>query len=97
MVDLLPELQEASLNGIEGLGYAEVYAHVDESTFCRGVIVFDRDEDLSSLSGVGSKGAVFTGPVYRGEQVSVETFPVKIIWLSEEMHIDPGATFQAVL
>ncbi len=92
LVESIPELQSALLGGLRGVGYAEVFSSPGKKDECRGVIVFDNDEDIANLS---SNDAVFEGIVYRDGAENVETFPVDILLVNSDQNHEPGATFVA--
>ena len=92
LVQAIPELQTARLGGLRGLGYAEVITVPGKKDECHGVIVFDEDVDVASLP---ARHTFFEGIVYRDGSESVESFPVDVLLLSSDQHLEPGATFVA--
>ncbi len=96
LVHTVPELHVASLNGINGLGYAEVFDNKSNGYECCGVIIFDEEVDLALVEEEWRKGdATFTGIVYHEDYEEEVTIPVKIKLFSNEEHLEPGATFVA--
>ncbi|MEZ4702084.1 MAG: hypothetical protein R2834_17250 [Rhodothermales bacterium] len=88
-------LQEVSINGISGLGYAEVVRTANRAEECRGVIVFDEAADVDALErAIQEKGGVYSGIVYAPTEAHVATFPIKIRHFEHEVD-EPGATFVA--
>ena len=92
LVQTIPELHTARLSGARGVGYAEVISSPGKKEKCRGVIVFDEDIDIAQISTVE---AIFEGIVYREGGESIETFPVDILLVNEDLNQEPGATFVA--
>lgn len=96
LVHTVPELHVANLNGINGLGYAEVLDSKSDNRECCGVIIFDEEVDLALVEEEWRKGhATFTGIVYHEDYEEEVTIPVKIKFFSNEEHLEPGATFTA--
>ena len=93
MIDTMPQLRVARINGITGLGYAEVISQVSEN-LCRGVVIFDDETDLSQLRTRHSEDdVVFEGILfYNGEEIA-ETLTVEILYTSFD-EADPGLTFK---
>jgi hypothetical protein len=88
-------LHEVSINGLAGLGYAEIIQTPDHAEECRGVIVFDEEVDAEALErAIAKKNGVYSGVVYANARVSVATFPVVIRHADCETS-EPGATFVA--
>ena len=93
MLDTLPELKYASLGGLMGQGYAERLTTI-EGTLCRGVIIFDENEDIKRLQKKREGGkVVFEGVVYHNERTTIESMHVQVVYVSDEAHQEPGATF----
>ncbi len=93
LVETIPELKEARLNGLQGVGYAEVIAGPDNSEVCRGVIVFDNHEEVANLS---ESQATYEGIVYRKGEVYQEQMTVDVVFFNNDLNQEPGATFVAV-
>ena len=93
LVQTFPELQKASLNGVQGLGYAEVVS--DRRGTIHGVILFDEGANRATIGITGTQQALFEGTVYRDDVKTVESLPVEIVLFSEEGRTGPGATFVA--
>lgn len=97
IIDTLPELHQANINGISGLGYAEASFDASPVT-CRGVVVFDRDTDLSTLLQFNpDEEVLYQGIVYTQTRPLFKTLRVKIRYLSLNERVDPGLTFSASL
>lgn len=95
MVNIMRALQSVSINGITGLGYAEVIRTPGNVEECRGVIVFDEEVDLDALELVlQEEEGVYSGIVYAGSGMQTATFPIQIRHLEHDTE-DPGATFVA--
>jgi hypothetical protein len=96
VVQTVPELHVASLNGINGLGYAEVISRRETAFECRGVIIFDEDADLAQVEQEWRDGkALFTGMVYHEDREEEVTIPVQIKFITNEGQHEAGATFVA--
>ena len=96
-IDTIPELKKATLNGIEGLGYAEVYQNV-RGMECRGVIVFDENTDLTELRDpIVQKNARFEGAVYQDAHCTFESLAVQVVLVSQDEHLEPGVTFKVTV
>ena len=93
LVQTVPELQKASLNGVHGLGYAESIPGANQSSEIRGVVVFDADIDLASVSRDEQKETLFQGAVYRDGLETIETLPVEIVLIHSDDNMEPGVTF----
>ena len=95
VIDTIPQLREARINGIDGLGYAEFSTHISGHT-CRGVVLFDSDTDLGTLKNRHPEDtAVFEGILfYNGEEIA-ETLHVNVVYTSFDEEADPGLTFRA--
>ncbi len=93
LVETIPELKEARLNGLEGVGYAEVITGPGNNEHCRGVIVFDDHEEVADLS---ETQAMYEGIVYRNGEVYQERMAVEVVFFNNDNNQDPGATFVAV-
>ncbi len=88
-------LHEVSINGVTGLGYAEIVQSPSHSEECRGVIVFDEAVDAEALErAMAQKDGVYSGVVYANARASVATFPVVIRHVEYET-AEPGVTFVA--
>lgn len=93
-VQTLPALQQASLNGVPGHGYAEaVPMGASAETAYHGVIVFDRGTDLSALAENLGREVPFEGTVYRDGIETVERLSVQLVMVHVEGDEEPGATF----
>ena len=88
-------LHEVSINGIPGLGYAEVVGEAGQPDTCRGVIVFDEEIDVNTLESSirEKKESVSTGVVYTDARPHIATFPVEIRHFDHASDGEPGATF----
>lgn len=93
LVQTLPELKSARLNGVEGVGYAEVFSGAGTGEECRGVIVFDDPVQAARLS---EGQTVFEGIVYRDGVEYRERMTVEIIFINNDLNEEPGATFVAL-
>ncbi len=91
LVQTLPELQVACLGGLQGVGYAEIIS-IEGNSECRGVIVFDTDEDVTKIE---TEQTVFEGIVYNNGCESFESIPVEILMINQDQNQEPGATFVA--
>ncbi len=88
-------LHAVTINGLTGLGYAEIVQTPDHSEECRGVIVFDEEVDAEALErAITRKDGVYSGVVYANARESIATFPVEIRHVECETS-EPGATFVA--
>ena len=97
MIDTIPQLLEARVNNIEGLGYAEVTSNTPEQ-ICRGVVVFDQDSDLHTIKHHHPENkAVFEGVLYYNGEAVFETLLIDIVYISIDEDEDPGLTFKAKL
>lgn len=92
LVETIPELRAASLNGIPGLGYAEVIPTMGKLENRRGVILFDANVDASRLP---TDRAVFEGVVYKDGEEGYEAFSVDILLVQKDEVEEPGVTFIA--
>ena len=93
LVQTLPELKAARLNGLDGVGYAEVISGPGNTEECRGVIVFNDPEEAAVLEAGQTE---FEGVVYREGEAYRERMPVEIVFLNNDQHHEPGATFVAL-
>ena len=91
LVQTLPVLQKASLNGVNGLGYAEAIAGINQTGSIHGVIVFDEDSNLENFS--ERKEMLFEGIVYRDGSEVVESIEVELVLFNRDLNEAPGATF----
>ena len=93
-IDILPQLQQARLNGISGVGYAEKWSSISGGAI-RGVILFDECTDLSALKDLSPQDpALFRGMVYSDGAVTLETLSVDIRYIALN-ELEPGITFKA--
>ena len=97
MIDTMPQLYEAQVNGVKGLGYAEIEQGLLQ-TVCKGVVLFDDEDDLATLltSQVGDK-VIFQGMLYQNGEAQYKSFSAEIMYLALDENVDPGLTFRTLL